>query len=78
MRVTDLAPGGPAERNGQLKRGDIIAAISGRNVRGMSVLHAKDLIMGPEGSSVHLGVHREPIGQVCERNVREEDLAKEL
>ena len=45
-----------------LQRGDIITSISGRNVRGMSVLHAKDLIMGPEGSNVVLGVHREARG----------------
>ena len=45
-----------------MQRGDIVTSISGRNVRGMSVLQAKDLIMGPEGSSVVLGVHREARG----------------
>lgn len=60
--MTDLALGGPAASSNVLQRGDIIAVIGGKNVRGMSVLQARDLIMGPEGSSVVLGVHRESRG----------------
>ena len=59
LRVTEIAVGGPAATDGQLCRGDIIAVIAGRNVRGMSVVQAKDLIMGPEGSTVVLGVQRD-------------------
>lgn len=59
LRVTDIALGGPAGTSNAFKRGDIIAVIGGRNVRGMSVVQAKDLIMGPVGSKVVLGVHRE-------------------
>jgi C-terminal processing protease CtpA/Prc len=62
LRVTDIAPGGPAAQCQQLRRGDIIAVIAGRNVRGMSVMQARDLIMGPQGSIVTLGVHREARG----------------
>ena len=62
LRVTELAMGGPAANGGQMRRGDIIAVIAGRNVRGMSVIQARDLIMGPEGSTVVLGVQRDSPG----------------
>ncbi|EKX38918.1 hypothetical protein GUITHDRAFT_115021 [Guillardia theta CCMP2712] len=63
LRITDIAPNGPADNAKKFKRMDIITTINGRNVRGMSVVQARDLIMGPVGSSVIIGILREFPGQ---------------
>eukprot|EP00960_Hanusia_phi_P059725 764271-Hanusia_phi.AAC.2 len=59
LRITDIAPNGPADNAKKFKRMDIITTINGRNVRGMSVVQARDLIMGPVGSNVIIGILRE-------------------
>jgi C-terminal processing protease CtpA/Prc len=48
------APDGPAAQQGILRRGDIVTTIDGVNVRGMSVVHARGIIMGHEGTSVRV------------------------
>ncbi len=48
------APDGPAAQQGLLRRGDIVTSIDTVNVRGMSVVHARNIILGPEGTAVCL------------------------
>jgi len=55
--VTDTIDGGPAAAAG-LRKGDIITGIDNRQIGGMSLNQAADLIGGPAGSSVRLTVNR--------------------
>lgn len=60
LRVTEISPGGPAHQQGTLRRGDVITHIDGVNVRGWSVVQARQVIMGPAGSTVQVAVLRSP------------------
>ena len=59
LRVVEIAPGGPASRQGALRRGDIITSVNGINVRGVSVIQARDYIMGAENTPCQVGAYRE-------------------
>jgi C-terminal processing protease CtpA/Prc len=59
LRVVEIAPGGPASRQGTLRRGDIITSVNGINVRGVSVIQARDYIMGAENTPCQVGAYRE-------------------
>ncbi|MGA8744928.1 MAG: S41 family peptidase [Solirubrobacterales bacterium] len=52
-----VLPESPARRVG-LRRGDVIVSVNGRPLAGKGLTVAKDLITGPEGTSVRLGVVR--------------------
>ncbi len=58
LTVVSLIPGSPAEQAG-LKAGDVIEAVGGQNLAGMSLEEAISLIRGPEGTSVNLTVLHE-------------------
>lgn len=59
FRVIKIVEGGPAERGGELKNEDLIIAVDGEPVVGMSIQDAVQLIRGEENTPVTLTVIRE-------------------
>eukprot|EP00282_Hemiselmis_andersenii_P033179 CAMPEP_0169452980 /NCGR_PEP_ID=MMETSP1042-20121227/14520_1 /TAXON_ID=464988 /ORGANISM="Hemiselmis andersenii, Strain CCMP1180" /LENGTH=75 /DNA_ID=CAMNT_0009564995 /DNA_START=271 /DNA_END=495 /DNA_ORIENTATION=+ len=60
--VDSLVPGGPAwdsAANGGLQVGDMLQTIDGKNVYRWSVNLLAPLLLGPEGTTVRLGVQRQ-------------------
>lgn len=57
ITIVALEPGSPAEGGG-LKPGDILLAVDGRPVEGLSLTEAVALVRGPEGSEVELTLLR--------------------
>jgi carboxyl-terminal processing protease len=55
LRVASVFKGSPAERAG-IAVGDTIVSVEGKSIAGLSVEAAADLIKGPEGTQVTLGV----------------------
>ncbi len=58
MLISKALPGGPAAQAG-LQSGDLIESIDGHKVTGASLDSAVDLITGPSGSQITLGVRRD-------------------
>jgi carboxyl-terminal processing protease len=58
MLIAKALPGGPAAEAG-LKSGDMIESIDGHKVTGATIDSAVDLITGPSGSQITLGVRRD-------------------
>ncbi|HUE13525.1 MAG TPA: S41 family peptidase [Planctomycetaceae bacterium] len=58
MLIANALPGGPAAEAG-LRGGDIIESINGQKVSGATLDAAVDLITGPAGSQLTLGVRRD-------------------
>ena len=57
LQINKTLKGGSAFDSG-LRKGDIITSINGRNIGGMSLSEAADMISGPAGSAVMLGIDR--------------------
>ncbi|EKX31360.1 hypothetical protein GUITHDRAFT_149349 [Guillardia theta CCMP2712] len=57
--IKELLPGGPADESGELREGDVVLSVNGRDLAGLSALDVQRLIVGPEGTSVCLRVRRE-------------------
>ncbi|MFN7993130.1 MAG: S41 family peptidase [Bryobacteraceae bacterium] len=57
VAVVQAFPDSPAARAG-LRRGDTIVAVDDRNVEGMDSAGVADLLKGPRGTVVKVGVHR--------------------
>ena len=57
FEVLKVNEGGPAEEAGMLA-GDIITAVEGQSVNGMTTTQARDLVRGEEGTKVALTVRR--------------------
>jgi len=57
VRLVHLFPEQPAEKAG-LQVDDVIIAVDGRDITGLSLLEAISLIRGPEGSTVALTIRR--------------------
>jgi C-terminal peptidase prc len=58
MLIANALPGGPAAEAG-LRKGDLIESINGQKVTGATIDSAVDLITGPSGSQITLGVRRD-------------------
>src|SRR5690606_25296314 len=56
-KIQKVIPQSPAEE-ARLQRNDVIVAVSGRNLAGMTLDQTAELITGPVGSSVELAVQR--------------------
>eukprot|EP00295_Goniomonas_pacifica_P029697 CAMPEP_0175950716 /NCGR_PEP_ID=MMETSP0108-20121206/29783_1 /TAXON_ID=195067 ORGANISM="Goniomonas pacifica, Strain CCMP1869" /NCGR_SAMPLE_ID=MMETSP0108 /ASSEMBLY_ACC=CAM_ASM_000204 /LENGTH=704 /DNA_ID=CAMNT_0017276863 /DNA_START=1 /DNA_END=2115 /DNA_ORIENTATION=+ len=59
--VKALVKGGSAERDGNIKLGDVIVSIDGRNCVGQSLDTLRQLIRGEVGTYVDLGFQREDV-----------------
>lgn len=59
FKIRELVSGGPAERQGKLKPGDLIVAVDSENIIGIDSIDAVSKIQGEKGSSVTLTVLRE-------------------
>ncbi len=55
LEIVHVIPGSPAERS-NIKRGDVITEIDGRNLAGLSIDEAAGLLTGEEGSHVEVRV----------------------
>ena len=55
--VERTVPGGPADRSGRVRQGDLLVTIDGRDVYGQDIEHITKSIVGPEGSAVCLGFY---------------------
>ncbi len=56
--VERIIPGFAAERSGRFQVGDVVQAINGMQVQGMSLDAIKNLTIGPEGSAVQVEAWR--------------------
>ncbi len=56
--VEDIIPGGPAEAAGMLP-GDALTSADGASLKGLSVAGIQEKLLGPEGTSVQVGVTRD-------------------
>lgn len=56
--VKEIISGGPAEKSGELLVGDIIYLVDGQNIENLSFRGVLDCLRGEQGSTVHLGIHR--------------------
>jgi len=61
FRVIKVVEGGPADRGGELKKDDLIIAVDGEPVVGMSIIDAVGLIRGEKDTPVKLTVIRNDI-----------------
>jgi len=52
--VKDFVPGGAAERNGRIAKGDIVLSIDGRSTSGLDVQDLQNLVKGQPGTQVSL------------------------
>ena len=57
LEIARLFPGQPAEKAG-VKAGDVVIAVDGRSIMGLSVYEAVALIRGPAGTTVKLTILR--------------------
>ena len=56
--IQDMIPTGPAEKSGQLRRGDTIVEVDGESVEGFSFPRVLEIMKGKEGTKTVLGVVR--------------------
>lgn len=55
LEILDVFPGGPAEKAG-LKRGDLITAVNGKSLKGVTSQDSTTQIKGPSGTTVKLTI----------------------
>lgn len=54
--VKQLVAGGSAAKCGQIQHNDVLVAVEGTKVQGMTIEQVQDLILGPEGTTVALAL----------------------
>ncbi|MEB2681258.1 PDZ domain-containing protein [Chlamydia suis] len=57
--VKEILPGGPADKTGSLRVGDIIYRVNGKNIENTPFPGVLDALRGSAGSSVTLDIHRQ-------------------
>ena len=76
VRVVKVIPGGPAALSGKIKERDIIFAVNGRSIIGVTVATVVSWIKGSKGSSVRLQIGRVKNGGMI--GVREINVRRDL
>ena len=74
ITVMSLFEGSPAYRTG-LRRGDVIARISGQDASGMSSDEAVRLLRGPKGSAVDISIRRTGYDELIDLKVERDEIA---
>ena len=74
ITVMSLFEGSPAYRTG-LRRGDVIARISGQDANGMSSDEAVSLLRGPKGSAVDIAIRRVGYDQLIDLKVERDEIS---
>ena len=57
--IHEMIPGGPAEKGGQIRRGDVIIEVDGQPVTDLSFHRVLEMMKGKEGTNTILGVLRQ-------------------
>ena len=57
LEVTEIVPNGPVDRSANVKLGDVLLAVDGKDV-GQTVASARELLLGPAGTTVRLVLAR--------------------
>ena len=63
LRVEKVFKGSPAE-GAQIQPGDVIVSVEGHRISGVSSTKSTELIKGPEGTDVRIGIRRSGSGKV--------------
>jgi carboxyl-terminal processing protease len=63
LRVEKVFKGSPAEK-ARIAAGDVIVSVEGRDISGLSSTESTELIKGPEGTDVGIGVRKRGTGRV--------------
>jgi carboxyl-terminal processing protease len=61
LRIDEVFPGSAAD--GHLMPGDVIVAVNGKNITGLTIDQVRPLIVGDAGTSVSLTIHRPGLAQ---------------
>ncbi|MGQ9554208.1 MAG: S41 family peptidase [Anaerolineae bacterium] len=73
VAIAVIFPGSPAEESG-LEVGDIILAVDGKDVQGVSLYEVVSLIRGPAGTRVALRIMRPATGESLEKQVERREI----
>ena len=73
VAIAVIFPGSPAEESG-LEVGDIILAVDGKDVQGISLYEVVSLIRGPAGTRVTLKIMRPATGESLEKQVERREI----
>ena len=73
ITVMSLFEGSPAYRSG-IRRGDVIARISGQNAKDMSSDDAVRLLRGPKGTAVDISIRRTGYDELIEMTVERDEI----
>lgn len=73
LTITSPIPGSPAERAG-LKPGDQVVAIDGEDMKGIVAEAARNKVLGPEGTTVHLSILRKGEEKLLEFDIVREKI----
>ena len=73
ITVMSLFEGSPAYRSG-IRRGDVIARISGQNAKDMSSDDAVRLLRGPRGTAVDISIRRTGYDELIEMTVERDEI----
>ena len=73
ITVMSLFEGSPAYRNG-IRRGDVIAKISGQNAKDMSSDEVVRLLRGPKGTAVDISIRRTGYNELIDLTVERDEI----
>jgi C-terminal processing protease CtpA/Prc len=65
MVVKGFVPSGPAAADGRIRKGDVLVAVDGLDIRKLHTAQVTPLIYGERGTRVVLGFVRPTAGRCC-------------
>ena len=77
ITVMSISEGSPASRMG-LRRGDVIAEISGEDASDMTIDEAVSLLRGPRGSSVEIAIRRAGYDELIDLSVERDEITQDI